>query len=153
MIDVTVGKAIFVFIVAVIAMMLFASATQGFLLTRNKIWESAILLLVAFTLFRPGFWLDRVDPPFNESPPDMIYEVVGQATPDGVLTFVISGPDFDTGEHASTTILVPMAFMTWANAQIGGQPAPPAARPRRNLMGVAAAEIVAAFTRSPPARG
>jgi len=106
LIDVTWMKAIFVFIVAVIAMMLFASATQGWWLTRNKIWESALLLLVAFTLFRPGYWLDRVYPPYNDTEPARIYDVVGEATAGGVLTFVISGPDFDTGEMTRTTLLV-----------------------------------------------
>ena len=108
LIDVSIAKAIFVFIVAVIAMMLFASATQGWFLTRNRIWESIALLLVAFTLFRPGYWLDRVDPPFDNVHPSKIYEVVGSATENGVLTLVVSGPDFDTGEITSTTILVPL---------------------------------------------
>ena len=108
LIDVSPLKAVFIFIVAVIAMMLFAAATQGFFLTRNRKWESLVLLLIAFTLFRPGFWLDKVSPPFNSSEPTKVYEVVGEATPDGVVTMVVSGPDFDTGEVASTTILVPL---------------------------------------------
>ncbi len=108
LIDVSPLKGVFVFVVAVFAMMLFASATQGYLLTRNKIWESLLLLLVAFTLFRPGFWLDQVYPPYHSISPDKVYEVVGQATPDGVLTMVVEGPDFDTGETSSTTILVPL---------------------------------------------
>ena len=108
LIDVSPMKAIFVFVVAVFAMMLFASATQGYFLTRNKKWESALLLLVAFTLFRPGYWLDQVSPPYDSAEPSKIYEVVGQATPDGVITMVISGPDFDSGEIESTTILVPL---------------------------------------------
>ena len=108
LIDVGWGKAVFVFVVAVIAMMLFASATQGWWLTRNKLWESALLLLVAFTLFRPGYWLDRVYPPFNDTEPTKIYDVVGEATPNGVLTFVISGPDFDSGDPTQTTLLVPL---------------------------------------------
>ncbi len=108
LIDVTLAKAVFVFIAAVIAMLLFASATQGFWLVRNRIWESAILLLVAFTLFRPGFWLDQLQPPYDDSNPSLVYEVVGDVPDNGVLTFVISGPDFDTGETTSTTILVPM---------------------------------------------
>ena len=107
LIDVSWMKAIFIFIVAVIAMMLFASATQGWLLTRNKIWESALLLLVAFTLFRPGFWLDRVDPPFNDVEPTKVYEVVDSTPANGVLTMIVEGPDFDSGEITSTTILVP----------------------------------------------
>ena len=108
LIDVHWTKAIFVFIVAVIAMLLFASATQGWWLVRNKMWESAVLLLVAFTLFRPGYWLDQVFPPFNDTRPDKIYEVVGNAPDNGVLTFVVSGPNFDTGEETSTTLLVPL---------------------------------------------
>ncbi|MEM9097739.1 MAG: TRAP transporter permease [Pseudomonadota bacterium] len=108
LIDVSLGKAFFVFGVAVGAMLLFASATQGFFLVRNKAWESVLLLLIAFTLFRPGFFLDQVQPPFQDSPPDKVYEVVGAAPENGVLTFVVSGPDFDTGETTSTTLLVPM---------------------------------------------
>jgi TRAP transporter 4TM/12TM fusion protein len=107
LIDVSPVKAVFVFVVAVIAMMLFASATQGWLLTRNRAWESIVLLLVAFTLFRPGFWLDRVDPPFDDMSASKIYEVVGNAAPNGVLTMIVKGPDFDTGEITTTTILVP----------------------------------------------
>ncbi len=118
LIDVSIAKAIFVFIIAVIAMMLFASATQGWFLTRNKIWESVLLLLIAFTLFRPGFWLDRVDPPYEDLHPSKIYEVVGSATPDGVLTMVVSGPDFDTGEITNTTILVPMNNQSAAIARL-----------------------------------
>ncbi len=114
LINVSPLKAVFVFVVAVIAMMLFASATQGWLLTRNKVWESLVLLLVAFTLFRPGFWLDRVDQPFEEIQPAKVYEVVDSATPDGTLTMVVTGPDFDTGEITSTTILVPMGDQTEA---------------------------------------
>ncbi len=108
LIDVSWVKALFVFVVAVIAMMLFASATQGYLLTRNKRWESVALLLVAFTLFRPGYWLDQVAQPHQSIEPDNIYAVVGQAKPGDVLTMVISGPDFDSGEVGSRTILAPL---------------------------------------------
>ena len=108
LIDVTWYKAIFIFIVAVIAMMLFASATQGWFLTKNRIWESAILLLVAFTLFRPGYWLDRVQPPYTSEEGGKVYEVVGDVTPNGTATFVVSGPNFNTGEEDSTTLLVPL---------------------------------------------
>ena len=109
LIDVTLGKAVFIFIVAVIAMMLFAAATQGYWMTFSRKWESAALLLIAFTLFRPGYWLDQVSPPYISSEPAKVYEVVGQAAPNGVLTMVVTGPDFDTGEIDSTTILVPVS--------------------------------------------
>jgi len=106
LIDVSFGKAFFVFIVAVIAMMLFASATQGFLFVRNKIWESALLLLVAFMLFRPGYFLDQIIPPFDTFEPDRVVEVVDDTPDGGQLMMMVSGPDFDTGEIATTAVLV-----------------------------------------------
>ncbi len=42
------------------AMLLFVSATQGWLLVRNHWWESLLMLLIAFSLFRPDFWRDRL---------------------------------------------------------------------------------------------
>ncbi|MEO0327501.1 MAG: TRAP transporter permease [Pseudomonadota bacterium] len=121
LIDVTWYKAIFVFIVAVIAMLLFAAATQGWWLVKSRIWESALLLLVAFTLFRPGYWLDQAYPPFADyQEPQKVFEVVESATPGGTLTFVISGPDFDSGEMTSTTLLVPMGDRSEAIKRLEG---------------------------------
>ena len=51
---------------AIIAMLVFAAATQGYFLTKTRWWETLALLLVCFTLFRPGFWMDMVYPPFDE---------------------------------------------------------------------------------------
>ena len=41
---------------AVMAMLMFAAATQGFFVVRGRWWETLALLLISFTLFRPGFW-------------------------------------------------------------------------------------------------
>ncbi len=70
LIDVTMVQGIFVFIVATIAMLLFAAATQGCFLASNRIYETVALLLIAFTLFRPGFWMDMVSPPYSEEAAD-----------------------------------------------------------------------------------
>jgi TRAP transporter 4TM/12TM fusion protein len=106
LIDVSAPKAIFIFVIATIAMMLFASATQRWLVTRNRIWESLALLLIAFTLFRPGFWLDQVSPPYRSIEPAKVYEVVNEVPPNGRLTVIVSGPNFNTGEIESTTLLL-----------------------------------------------
>ncbi|MBT4932397.1 MAG: DUF3394 domain-containing protein [Rhodospirillaceae bacterium] len=101
-------KAVFVFVIAVIAMMLFAAATQGFFLVRNKIWETVALLLVAFTLFRPGFWLDQIVSPFIPVNPSKVYEFVNDVPENGMMTVVVTGPDYDTGEQTTTTLMVPL---------------------------------------------
>ncbi len=109
LIDVGPAKAVFIFIVAVIAMMLFAAATQGYFFARSRIWESVGLLLVAFTLFRPGFWLDYVQPPFDARPGTEI-AALAEKEPDGAtLRVVLRGPDYkDTDKIDYLTILLPL---------------------------------------------
>ena len=118
LINVGVAKAFFVFAVAVVAMMLFASATQGFMFAKNKKYETVLLLLIAFTLFRPGYWLDKVSPPYIVHEPTVVYDVVGNYTPGGVLTFIVSGPDFDTGKIENTTVLVNVNDAADANERL-----------------------------------
>jgi len=105
LIDVTPLKAVFVFIVAVVAMMLFAAATQNWFLTKSRLWESAALLLIAFTLFRPGFWLNMIEPEFTERPGAGAYAVAADLPDAADLRIRIAGPDFDGG-HTSTTVLL-----------------------------------------------
>ena len=101
LIDVGPLKAIFVAIVATAAMMLFAAATQGFWLVKSRIWETVALLLIAFTLFRPGFWLDYVQPPYDEKTGIEAVELAAKQPEDGLMRLVIQGPDFD---HADKTV-------------------------------------------------
>ena len=61
---------------AVAAMLLFAAATQGFFFARSRWWETLALLLIAFTLFRPGFWMDRISPPTHAIAPAHLLESV-----------------------------------------------------------------------------
>jgi hypothetical protein len=48
---------------ATVAMLVFAAATQNYFLVRSRWYETIALLLVAFTLFRPGYWMDMIDEP------------------------------------------------------------------------------------------
>lgn len=88
--------------------LLVAAAMQGWFWTRSRIWESAALLLVAFTLFRPGFWMDRAVPPVATKEPATILRDAA-AAPDGAdLRIVLSGPDFTTGEPREMVLIVPL---------------------------------------------
>ncbi|MEC7961762.1 MAG: TRAP transporter permease [Pseudomonadota bacterium] len=107
LIDVTLVEGIIVFIVASVAILIFTAGTMGWFVTKNNIIESVLLILIAFALFRPGFLMDRIQPPFEISAPAQLVEVMGKA-PDGTeLRVVVSGPDFDTGEVKETTIVLP----------------------------------------------
>ncbi|WP_445680729.1 TRAP transporter permease [Radicibacter daui] len=57
-----------VILASVAAMVAFVAATQNWLLTKNRWYETLALLLITFTLFRPGFWLNMIDKPYVEKP-------------------------------------------------------------------------------------
>jgi TRAP transporter 4TM/12TM fusion protein len=84
---------IFVFITATVAMLLFAAATQGWFLVRNRIWESAMLLLIAFTIFRPGFFWEYAFPSFQERPATEFVQALGDSDVGEGLRLNISGLD------------------------------------------------------------
>ena len=107
LIDVTLVEGIIVFIVASVAILIFTAGTMGWFVTKNTIIESVLLILIAFALFRPGFLMDRIQPPFEISAPAQLVEVMGKAPEGTELRVVVSGPDFDTGEVKDTTIVLP----------------------------------------------
>jgi TRAP transporter 4TM/12TM fusion protein len=78
-----VGHFIMVIGCAIIAMGCFVGATQNWLLTRNRWYETVLLLLICFTLFRPGFWLDRLQAPFDIRPASDLINVA-EAIPQGL---------------------------------------------------------------------
>ncbi len=82
-------------ITAIIAMLLFAAATQGFFIVRCKIWEIVALLLIAFTLFRPAYWMDQLYPPLVEAPAAQIYEVAKSLPENSQIRVRVVGIDFD----------------------------------------------------------
>jgi hypothetical protein len=107
LINVTVAQGVFVFVIATIAMLLFAAATQGWFLAKNRFYESIALLLVAFTLFRPGFWMDMVFPPYAEEAPAAIAQAA-DTTPSGSdLRVRVAGVN-DLGDPIEFVAIVPI---------------------------------------------
>lgn len=97
LIDVTWIQGVFVFITASLAMLLFAAATQGWFLTRNKFWETIVLLVIAFAIFRPGFFMDYIYPPYEDLPPARFEEALGNAEPGAPFRLRVAGVN-DIGE-------------------------------------------------------
>ena len=90
---------------AVIAMLVFAAATQNFFLTKNRIWETIALVLIAFTLFRPGFWWDRVYPPLTEEPASNLEQLVEDMESGSQLRLMLKGEDLKGNEYTKTVML------------------------------------------------
>ena len=98
---------IFIFVVATFAMLLFAAATQGWFLARNRIYESIALLLIAFTLFRPGFWMDMISPPYSEEDPSAIVQAAADMPLGEKLRIRVAGLN-DLGDPIEFVALVPI---------------------------------------------
>ncbi len=107
LINVTWLQGIFVFIVATVAMLLFAAATQGWFLVRSRIYESTILLLVAFTLFRPGFFMDMIFPPYLEKDPAEITEAAAGTASGDSLRVRVAGVN-DLGDPIEFVAQLPI---------------------------------------------
>ncbi|WP_253444890.1 TRAP transporter permease [Halomonas sp. Y3] len=107
LIDVGWLQGIVIFIIATIAMLIFAAGTQGFMIVRNRWYESLLLLLVAFTLFRPGFWMDKIHDPYEAVPPSQFAQALGEVEDGSNLRVQIAGEDA-FGDPMTTYILVPV---------------------------------------------
>lgn len=99
-------QAILVFVIATIAMMLFAAATQGWFFTKSRVWETVALLLIAFALFRPGFFLDQVSPPYEEKSGAQALQLAAAASDGATLRVKIVGPDFDDPDKKNNTSVI-----------------------------------------------
>ena len=94
-------------VTAILAMLIFAAGTMGWFMTRSRIWESVALLLVAFTLFRPGFWWDMVYPPLIEVDPTQIEQAAEAVPKGGNLRIRAEGLSIE-GDEVDKTVMLPM---------------------------------------------
>jgi len=98
---------VIIVVTAVAAMLIFAAGTQGFFLTKNRIWETIVLLLVALTLFRPGFWWDKVFPPLTQEPAAKLEQMVADMEPGSLLRIMLKG-EKDDGSEFTKTVMLPV---------------------------------------------
>jgi len=114
-----VGHLVLTVASAVVAMLVFAAATQGYFVVKSRLWETLALLLVTFTLFRPGYWWDMVYPPYDEVPATQLMTLVEKAGPDERKRIWVEGTTID-GKDIRKGVLLPL-----------GEPGPARERLRR----------------------
>ncbi|WP_413693436.1 TRAP transporter permease [Psychromonas sp. KJ10-2] len=107
LIDVGPIQAIFVFIFALIAMLLFAAGTMNFFVVKSKIWESAMLLLAAFVLFQPGYFLNKFSPEFETRPGSSIVQMAEAAESNTSLRVRLVGENLN-GDPIDARYLLPL---------------------------------------------
>jgi TRAP transporter 4TM/12TM fusion protein len=99
---------IVVVVTSIIGMMLFAAATQGFWITRNKWWETILLLLMAFLIFRPGFIYDKIEDPYIFKEGKEIFKVADNLKKGDSIEFVVAGETLE-GVEREYTFSLPLA--------------------------------------------
>lgn len=92
---------------AVVAMLVFAAATQGWFVRRNRWYESVLLLLVTFTLLRPDFLFDHIYPKYRMVPAARLIQLAGEAPPDSSLRVRIEGTSLE-GREVRRSVLLPL---------------------------------------------
>ncbi len=92
---------------AVVAMLVFAAATQGYFFSRSRWWETAGLLLAAFTLFRPGYWVDQLFPPLGQISPTEIVAAAEEKPDESSLRVIFEGQNID-GDLVTVTTQLPL---------------------------------------------
>jgi len=92
---------------ALLAMLLFAAATQGFFITHSKKWETVALLLITFTLFRPGFFMDMLYDPLEKVEASKIYQVAEELPDKGLLRVHVVGETLE-GDMVDKVVMLPV---------------------------------------------
>lgn len=103
---------------ATVAMLVFAAATQGYFLVKSRWYESLALLLVTFTLFRPGFWLDMVYPPYVEVPAAQMGQLIEDAPVNASKRLWIEGTNLD-GKDIRKGVLLPLGDKGTTRERLG----------------------------------
>lgn len=96
-----------VVIVSFGAVLLFSAATMGWFAARSRLWESAILLVACFALFRPDFFLNLVSPANVQLPAGEFLAEVARAPADRRIAFLVEGTNIE-GEDVRKTISLPL---------------------------------------------
>jgi TRAP transporter 4TM/12TM fusion protein len=104
LIDVGPAKAVLVFFISLIAMLVFAAVTQGYFIAKSRKWEGAVMMLVVFMLFRPDFFLDQWQNKYTETTGPAALVALEELPTGSTARLRISAPDFDTGIVGNITV-------------------------------------------------
>jgi len=78
---------------ATVASLVFVAASQHWFITRSKWYETVILLLLAFSFFRPNFWMDMIYPPYERIASTELMQIVEKAPANQALRVWVEGED------------------------------------------------------------
>ena len=117
LIDVGWLDGVIIFIIATAAMLVFAAGSQGYFFAKSKLYESVLLILISFTLFRPGFWLDMIWEPYQQLDASHIAEIVNDLPKDAEIRVKVGGLDQVTGNDVEKYVHLPLGAKAATGAE------------------------------------
>ena len=94
-------------VAAIIAMLMFAAGLKGYFIVRSRLYETLALILIAFTLFRPGYWMDMVRDPYIDVPAVAITKVIAESKDESSLRMFVKGENM-SGDISTKAVLLPL---------------------------------------------
>jgi TRAP transporter 4TM/12TM fusion protein len=87
------------------ASLLFAAATMGWFHTKCRWWEIGLLLAATFMLFRPNFFMDMLNPPYEDRPAREIFGIAKSLAERDRIVLVVAGTNVE-GEDVKKVVAV-----------------------------------------------
>lgn len=96
---------LFVFAYATVAILIFSAGLQGYLITKNKLFESIALVLISVTIFVPQIWFKILLPEYQEAEISKFEESINSLQESDRVRITVRGTDFDDLNHEFTTFI------------------------------------------------
>lgn len=97
-----------VWFATIAGMLSFSAATQGFMLVKNRLWETALLILAAFVFMQPGYFMEKIAPSYELVPATQIYDVAKAVPEGGELRMITRGENIVDGKMVTQTVTLPL---------------------------------------------
>ncbi|MFP4683527.1 MAG: TRAP transporter permease [Ectothiorhodospira sp.] len=92
---------------ALTGILIFSAATQGWLITRSRWYESLALLLAALILFTPNLFMDRLHPPHEALPAARLMEITEDLPAGARLRIAVEAMDAE-GRPVERVAMLPL---------------------------------------------
>jgi TRAP transporter 4TM/12TM fusion protein len=88
-----------------IASLTFAAVTMNWFRVRCRWWELVLLSVATFALFRPDYFMDKIEAPYTQAPASAVFDVAGSLGKNDRLVMQIHGTNIE-GDEVRKTVAV-----------------------------------------------
>ena len=101
----TTGELIRVVLACTLATLVFAAVTMNWFRVKNRWWEAAALAVAVVLLFRPDFFMDRIQAEYRDVPAAQVFDVARDRPSNDRVVMVIKGTTIEGDDVTKTVAL------------------------------------------------